>query len=72
MPTTLPQRPTDMWIHERFTCYSETLLGLESLLKKEKKLIKGIGTNIQKRTLPIIGKYGVRNSQWRYALGNLE
>ena len=51
----------DMWIHEGFTCYSETLY-TESLLGKEKAelYIKGIRNNIQNDS-PIIGKYGVRN-----------
>jgi aminopeptidase N len=51
----------DMWIHESFTCYSETLY-TESLLGKEKAelYIKGIRNNIQ-NDIPIIGKYGVRN-----------
>jgi aminopeptidase N len=50
-----------MWIHEGFTCYSETLY-TESLLGKEKAelYIKGIRNNIQNDS-PIIGKYGVRN-----------
>ena len=59
----------DMWIHEGFTCYSETLY-TESLLGKEKAelYIKGIRNNIQNDS-PIIGKYGVRNErQWRYVL----
>lgn len=51
----------DMWVHEGFTCYSETLY-TESLLGKEKAelYIKGIRNNIQNDS-PIIGKYGVRN-----------
>lgn len=51
----------DMWIHEGFTCYSETLYS-QSLLGKDKAelYVKGIRKNIQNDT-PIIGKYGVRN-----------
>lgn len=51
----------DMWIHEGFTCYSETLF-TQSLLGKDKAemYIKGIRKNIQ-NDKPIIGKYGVRN-----------
>lgn len=51
----------DMWVHEGFTCYSETLY-TESLLNKEKAeaYVKGIRKNIR-NDQPIIGKYGVRN-----------
>lgn len=51
----------DMWVHEGFTCYSETLYS-QSLLGKEKAelYIKGIRKNIQ-NDIPIIGKYGVKN-----------
>ena len=51
----------DMWIHESFTCYSETLF-TQSLLGKEKAelYLKGIRKNIE-NDIPIIGKYGVRN-----------
>lgn len=51
----------DMWVHEGFTCYSETLFS-ETLLGKEKaeKYIQGIRKNIQ-NDIPIIGQYGVRN-----------
>lgn len=51
----------DMWLHEGFTCYSETLF-TESLLGKDKAelYIKGIRKNIQ-NDKTIIGKYGVRN-----------
>lgn len=51
----------DMWVHEGFTCYSETLYS-ESLLGKEKaeKYVQGIRKNIQ-NDIPIIGQYGVRN-----------
>ena len=51
----------DMWVHEGFTCYSETLYS-QSLLGKEKAetYVQGIRKNIQ-NDIPIIGKYGVRN-----------
>lgn len=51
----------DMWVHEGFTSYSETLF-TQSLLGKEKaeEYLKGIRKNI-KNDIPIIGKYGVRN-----------
>lgn len=51
----------DMWIHESFTNYSETLY-TESLLGKEKAQKYVIGTRRGiKNEIPIIGKYGVRN-----------
>ena len=51
----------DMWIHESFTNYSETLY-TESLLGKEKAQKYVIGTRRGiKNDIPIIGKYGVRN-----------
>lgn len=51
----------DMWIHESFTCYSETLF-IENYLSKEEaeKYIIGLRKNIA-NDIPIIGKYGVRN-----------
>lgn len=51
----------DMWIHEAFTCYSETLF-TENVFGKEdaEKYIVGIRKNIQ-NDIPIIGKYGVKN-----------
>lgn len=51
----------DMWIHEGFTSYSETLY-TETLLGKEKaeRYVQGIRRNIL-NDIPIIGKYGVRN-----------
>lgn len=51
----------DMWIHESFTAYSETLF-TEKFLNKESANLYVIGT--RKKILndsPIIGKYGVRN-----------
>ena len=51
----------DMWIHEGFTCYSETLFTQNYLNKEKAELyIKGIRQNIE-NDKPIIGKYGVRN-----------
>lgn len=51
----------DMWVHEGFTCYSETLYS-QSLLGKDKaeRYIKGLRKNIE-NDKPIIGRYGVRN-----------
>ncbi len=51
----------DMWIHESFTCYSETLF-VEKFMDKAsaEKYVQGIRNNIQNDS-PIIGKYGVRN-----------
>ena len=51
----------DMWIHEGFTCYSETLF-TERFMDKESahKYIIGLRKNIRNDE-PIIGKYGVRN-----------
>lgn len=51
----------DMWIHESFTCYSETLF-IENYLNKgeAEKYIIGLRKNIA-NDIPIIGKYGVRN-----------
>jgi aminopeptidase N len=51
----------DMWIHESFTCYSETLFTERFMDKKSsEKYIIGLRKNIQNDS-PIIGKYGVRN-----------
>ena len=51
----------DMWIHEGFTCYSETLF-TERFMNKEaaQKYVIGLRKNIQ-NDIPVIGKYGVRN-----------
>lgn len=51
----------DMWIHESFTCYSETLF-TEKFMNKEaaQQYIIGQRKNIQNDT-PVIGQYGVRN-----------
>ena len=51
----------DMWIHEGFTSYSETLF-TENYMDKSsaEKYVQGIRKNIQ-NDKPIIGKYGVRN-----------
>lgn len=51
----------DMWIHEGFTDYSETLY-TESLMGKEaaNKYLIGLRQNIE-NDKPIIGKYGVNN-----------
>ena len=53
--------PADMWIHESFTCYSETLF-TEKFMDKAaaEKYVQGIRGNIR-NDIPIIGKYGVRN-----------
>lgn len=50
----------DMWIHEAFTDYSETLF-VESVFGKEmaNKYVVGLRKNIL-NDIPIIGKYGVR------------
>lgn len=52
----------DMWIHEAFTSYSETLF-TENYMDKESANRYVIGTrgNIQ-NDIPIIGEYGVRKS----------
>lgn len=51
----------DMWIHESFTCYSETLFTQYVFGKAEaEKYIIGIRKNIQ-NDKPIIGHYGVDN-----------
>ena len=51
----------DMWIHEGFTCYSETLF-TERFMNKEagQQYIIGLRKNIA-NDIPIIGKYGIRN-----------
>lgn len=51
----------DMWIHEAFTCYSETLF-TENFLDKNSAnaYVQGIRRNID-NDIPIIGKYGVKN-----------
>lgn len=51
----------DMWIHESFTNYSETLY-TESLFGKDdaNKYVIGLRKNIA-NDIPIIGEYGVRN-----------
>ncbi|KIA86108.1 M1 family metallopeptidase [Kaistella jeonii] len=51
----------DMWIHESFTNYSETLFVEDYMDKKSaEKYVIGIRKNIRNDS-PIIGKYGVRN-----------
>lgn len=51
----------DMWIHEAFTTYSESLF-VNDFTSKEAgdKYTQGLRNNIQ-NDIPIIGKYGVRN-----------
>ena len=51
----------DMWIHESFTCYSETVF-LECQFGKQKAdtYVNGIRRNIQ-NDKPIIGQYGVNS-----------
>lgn len=51
----------DMWVHEGFTSYSETLF-TENYMDKNsaEKYVQGIRHNI-KNDIPIIGQYGVRN-----------
>lgn len=52
----------DMWIHEGFTSYSETLFSEHYLDKKSGELyVQGIRQNIR-NDKPIIGKYGVGKS----------
>ncbi len=55
------QDVADMWIHEGFTCYSESVF-VECEFGKEKAqtYIKGLRQNIQ-NDKPIIGQYGVSN-----------
>lgn len=51
----------DMWVHEAFTCYSETLYTEQTFGKADADLyITGIRKNIA-NDIPIIGTYGVRN-----------
>ena len=51
----------DMWIHEAFTTYSETLF-VEKIMDRNSAdlYVRGLRLNIQ-NDRPIIGKYGVRN-----------
>lgn len=51
----------DMWIHEGFTCYSETLY-TEKVFDKasSETYVQGIRHNVD-NDIPIIGKYGIRN-----------
>lgn len=51
----------DMWIHEGFTCYSESVY-LECQYEKETALtyLNGLKKNV-KNDKPIIGSYGVKN-----------
>ena len=54
--------PADMWIHEAFTCYSETLFIEKNFSKDDaRKYILGIRKNIL-NDRPIQGRCGVRNS----------
>ena len=49
----------DMWIHEGFTCYTETVfLECQYGYEKSQKYINGLKQNIQ-NDAPIIGQYGV-------------
>ena len=51
----------DMWIHEGFTCYSESVfLECEFGYEKAQIYINGLKQNIQ-NDIPIIGNYGVAN-----------
>lgn len=51
----------DMWVHEAFTCYSETLFTEKFLDKASaEKYIIGVRKNIRNDE-PIQGQYGVRN-----------
>lgn len=51
----------DMWIHEGFTCYSESVfLECQYGLEKSQTYINGLKKNI-KNDEPIIGRYGVHN-----------
>ena len=55
------QDPADMWVHESFTCYSETLFTEFNYGKEDANTyVIGQRKNIQ-NDIPIIGKYGVRN-----------
>ena len=52
----------DMWIHEGFTCYSETLFTEKFMDKKSAETyVQGLRHNIR-NDVPIIGKYGVRKA----------
>lgn len=51
----------DMWIHEGFTCYTESVfLECNYGLEKSQIYINGLKKNVQ-NDKPIIGKYGVNN-----------
>ncbi|SEG41399.1 Peptidase family M1 [Halpernia humi] len=51
----------DMWVHEGFTCYSETLFTDYTMGKEAaQKYIIGLRKNIRNDE-PIVGKFGVRN-----------
>lgn len=51
----------DMWIHESFTCYSETLYVEYTIGKNEAdRYIQGQRLNIL-NDVPVIGKYGIQN-----------
>ena len=51
----------DMWIHEGFTCYSESVfLECNFGFEKASQYINGLKKNVQ-NDKPIIGKYGVNN-----------
>lgn len=51
----------DMWVHEGFTSYSETLFTEKFMDKASgENYVQGIRGNIE-NDIPIIGKYGVRN-----------
>lgn len=51
----------DMWIHEAFTTYSETLFVEKTMDRESADLyVRGQRLNIE-NDLPIIGKYGLRN-----------
>ncbi|WP_285268629.1 M1 family metallopeptidase [Kaistella rhinocerotis] len=51
----------DMWVHEGFTSYSETLFTEKYMDKASGEIyVQGIRGNIE-NDIPIIGKYGVRN-----------
>lgn len=52
----------DMWIHESFTCYSETLFTEKFMDKKSADTyLQGLRKNIE-NDVPIIGQYGVAKS----------
>ncbi len=54
--------PADMWIHESFTAYSETLFTEKYLDKiSAEKYVQGTRVAVQ-NDRPIIGKYGVRKA----------